>query len=142
MIGRRLSGAPRVALIHYWLVGMRGGERVLERLLDLFPGADVFTHVYDPARVSEKIRSARVRETFIGRLPGARRHYQKYLPLMPMALEELDLRAYDLVISSESGPAKGIITRPDALHVCYCHSPMRYLWDHYHDYNMERYKCT
>lgn len=134
MIGRRLSGAPRVALIHYWLVGMRGGERVLERLLDLFPGADVFTHVYDPARVSEKIRSARVRETFIGRLPGARRHYQKYLPLMPMALEELDLRAYDLVISSESGPAKGIITRPDALHVCYCHSPMRYLWDHYHDY--------
>ncbi|MCJ2183289.1 glycosyltransferase [Novosphingobium sp. 1949] len=113
---------------------MRGGERVLERLLHLFPDADIFTHVYDPERMSEKIRSARVQETFIGRLPGARKHYQKYLPLMPMALEELDLRDYDLVISSESGPAKGIITRNDALHVCYCHSPMRYLWDHYHDY--------
>ncbi|MCT2398716.1 glycosyltransferase [Novosphingobium mangrovi (ex Huang et al. 2023)] len=134
MIGGWHSGAPRVALVHYWLVSMRGGERVLERLLDLFPGADVFTHVYDPDRVSDKIRAAHVRETFIGRLPGARRHYQKYLPLMPMALEELDLRGYDLVISSESGPAKGIITRPDALHVCYCHSPMRYLWDHYPDY--------
>lgn len=126
--------APRVALVHYWLVAMRGGERVLERLLDMFPGADVFTHVYDPAKVSDKIRNARVRETFVGRLPGARKHYQKYLPLMPMALEELDLRGYDLVISSESGPAKGIITSPDALHVCYCHSPMRYLWDHYQDY--------
>jgi len=134
VIGVSPAAAPRVALVHYWLVAMRGGERVLEQLLDMFPGADVFTHVYDPDKVSEKIRAANVRETFIGRLPGARRHYQKYLPLMPMALEELDLREYDLVISSESGPAKGIITRPDALHLCYCHSPMRYLWDHYHDY--------
>jgi len=113
---------------------MRGGERVLERLLHLFPDADIFTHVYDPNAVSEVIRSRKVQTTFINRLPGARRHYQKYLPLMPMALEELDLRGYDLVISSESGPAKGVITAPDALHVCYCHSPMRYLWDHYHDY--------
>ena len=134
MIGRKRPSAPRVAIVHYWLVGMRGGERVLERLLEIFPGADVFTHVYDPRMVSENIRAARVRETFIGRLPGARRHYRKYLPLMPLALEELDLRRYDLVISSESGPAKGIIARPDALHLCYCHSPMRYLWDHYQDY--------
>ncbi|MCJ1961814.1 glycosyltransferase [Novosphingobium mangrovi (ex Hu et al. 2023)] len=123
-----------MALVHYWLVGMRGGERVLERLLRLFPQADIFTHVYDPARMSGALRGARVEESFIGRLPGARKHYQKYLPLMPMALEELDLRAYDLVISSESGPAKGVITRNDALHLCYCHSPMRYLWDHYQDY--------
>ncbi|TYC94001.1 glycosyltransferase [Novosphingobium sp. BW1] len=113
---------------------MRGGERVLERLLRLFPQADIFTHVYDPARMSGALRGAHVQESFIGRLPGARKHYQKYLPLMPMALEELDLRAYDLVISSESGPAKGVITRNDALHLCYCHSPMRYLWDHYQDY--------
>jgi len=124
----------RVALIHYWMVSMRGGERVLEKLLDMHPGADIFTHVHDPAKMSDKLRAATVRESFIGRLPGAKKHYQKYLPLMPMALEELDLREYDLVISSESGPAKGVITRPDALHVCYCHSPMRYLWDHYHDY--------
>jgi glycosyltransferase involved in cell wall biosynthesis len=126
--------AQRVAIIHYWLVGMRGGERVLERLLHLFPEADIFTHVYDPSAVSRLIRSRTVRTTFINRLPGARRHYQKYLPLMPMALEGLDLRGYDLVISSESGPAKGVLAMPDARHICYCHSPMRYLWDHYSDY--------
>ncbi|WP_052223107.1 glycosyltransferase [Novosphingobium malaysiense] len=132
---RSLVSSPRrIALVHYWLVAMRGGERVLEHLLEMFPQADVFTHVYDPDKVSERIRAANVRQTFIGRLPGARRHYQKYLPLMPMALEELDLRGYDLVISSESGPAKGVITGPDTLHLCYCHSPMRYLWDHYQDY--------
>jgi glycosyltransferase involved in cell wall biosynthesis len=129
-----MTGARRVAIIHYWLVTMRGGERVLERLLGLFPEADVFTHVYDPSAVSETIRSRRVHTTFINRLPGARRHYQKYLPLMPMALEELDLSGYDLIISCESGPAKGVIAPPDALHVCYCHTPMRYLWDHYPQY--------
>ncbi len=124
----------RVAIFHYWLVSMRGGERVLESLLNLFPEADLYTHVYDPEKVSDKIRERNVQTTFIQKLPGARKHYQKYLPLMPMALESLDLRDYDLVISSESGPSKGVITSPDALHVCYCHSPMRYLWDHYHDY--------
>lgn len=126
--------APRIAIVHYWLVSMRGGERVLERLLKLYPGADIVTHVYDPQAVSAFIRSHNVRTTFIQRLPGARKHYQKYLPLMPMALEEMDMRGYDLVISSESGPAKGVIIAPDAYHICYCHSPMRYLWDHYHQY--------
>lgn len=124
----------RVAIVHYWLVGMRGGERVLERLLHLFPDADIFTHVYVPEAVSDTIRARTVRTSFIQRLPGARRHYQKYLPLMPLALEQLDLTGYDLVISSEAGPAKGVIAAPDALHLCYCHSPMRYLWDHYHHY--------
>ena len=124
----------RVALVHYWLVRMRGGERVLEQVLRLFPDADIFTHVYDPGAMSEAIRARPVHRTFIDRLPASRRHYQKYLPLMPRALEELDLSAYDLVISFESGPAKGVITSPDALHVCYCHSPMRYLWDSYGEY--------
>lgn len=128
---------PRVAIVHYWLVAMRGGERVVERLLDLFPQADIFTHVYDEAAVSAKIRRAIVRTSFINRLPMARRAYQYYLPLMPMALEGLDLRGYDLIISSESGPAKGVITDPSSLHVCYCHSPMRYLWDHYHLYRRD-----
>lgn len=127
----------RVAIIHYWLVTMRGGERVLERLLELFPQADIFTHVYDPAAMSATIRARTVRTSFIQKLPGAKKHYQSYLPLMPMALEQLDLRGYDLVISSESGPAKGVIPAPDALHLCYVHSPMRYLWDHYHDYRDE-----
>jgi len=126
---------PRVALVHYWLVGMRGGERVLERLLHLYPQADIFTHVYVPEAMSDMIRARHVRTSFIQRLPWAEKLYQKYLPLMPLALESLDLRGYDLVISSESGPAKGVIAPPDALHVCYCHSPMRYLWDHFHDYH-------
>lgn len=129
--------APRVAIVHYWLVSMRGGERVLERLLNLFPGADVFTHVYDESRMSATIRQSKVTTTFIDRLPMSKRFYQYYLPLMPMALEQLDLTGYDLVISSESGPAKGVITSPHALHLCYCHSPMRYLWDHYHLYRKD-----
>ncbi len=124
----------RVAIIHYWLVNMRGGEKVLEALCELYPDADIFTHVYNPKAMSPRIRRHNVRTTFIQKLPGALRHYQKYLPLMPMALEELDLSAYDLVISSESGPAKGVIVRPDAVHICYCHSPMRYIWDQYTQY--------
>lgn len=124
----------RTALIHYWLLSMRGGEKVVEALCELYPQADLYTHVYDPNGVSDIIRMHRVNTTFIQKLPAAKRLYKKYLPLMPMALEELDLRDYDLIISSEAGPAKGVITRPDSLHVCYCHSPMRYIWDHYHVY--------
>lgn len=128
---------PRVAIVHYWLVSMRGGERVLERMLELYPRADVFTHVYDPQAVSDRIRQARVKTSFIDCLPFSKKLYQYYLPLMPMALEELDLSGYDLVISSEAGPSKGVITSPTSLHVCYCHSPMRYLWDQYHRYRRE-----
>ena len=124
----------RVALVHYWLVGMRGGEKVLEELCLMFPQADIFTHVHDRERTSALINGHRIVTTYISRLPFARKFYQKYLPLMPSALEELDLTGYDLVISSESGPAKGIITHPDAVHICFCHSPMRYLWDQYHTY--------
>jgi glycosyltransferase involved in cell wall biosynthesis len=124
----------KVAIVHYWLVGMRGGEKVLESLCDMYPEADIFTHVYVPERISQRINSHKVRTTFINRLPFASRLYQNYLMLMPMALEQLDLRAYDLVISSESGPAKGVITHPGTLHVCYCHTPMRYLWSGYHEY--------
>ncbi len=136
------SKPHRVAIIHYWLVGMRGGERVLERLLQLYPQADIFTHVVVPEALSDKIRAHPIKTSFIQHLPGARRHYQKYLPLMPLALEQLDLRGYDLVISSESGPAKGVIAAPDALHVCYTHSPMRYLWDHYPDYQASAGRLT
>lgn len=131
---KSLAVPKRVALIHYWLVGMRGGERVLEEMLRLYPQADIFTHVVDPAQLSAALATRPITQTFVGRLPFARRHYQKYLALMPRALEELDLGAYDLVLSSESGPAKGVIARPDATHLCYCHSPMRYIWDHYPAY--------
>ena len=132
----------RVAIVHYWLVGMRGGEKVLEELCLLYPQADIFTHVYDPARTSDLINSHKVRTTFIARLPFARKLYQRYLPLMPAALGELDLTGYDLVISSESGPAKGVVVHPDAVHVCYCHTPMRYLWDHYHVYRANAGRLT
>src|SRR5664280_1051088 len=125
---------PRVAIVHYWLVTMRGGERVVEALAELYPEADIFTHVCDPSALSESLRQHRFETTFIQRLPGARRFYRNYLPLMPLALEQLDLRQYDLVISSESGPAKGVLTLPKTLHLCYCHTPMRYLWDMYHEY--------
>jgi glycosyltransferase involved in cell wall biosynthesis len=127
----------RVAIVHYWWLANRGGEAVVTALAQMFPDADLFVHVCDEALVRETLGAGfrgRIVRTFISRLPGARRHYQKYLPLMPLASEQLDLSDYDLVLSSESGPAKGVITRPDALHICYCHSPMRYVWDLYHDY--------
>lgn len=127
----------RVALIHYWLVTWRGGEHVLRAIADLYPNADIFSHVVDPELAARRFPGHQFKPTFISRLPFAKRWYQKYLPLMPMALEQLDLREYDLVISSESGPAKGVIVAPGAFHVCYCHSPMRYAWDMYHDYRRE-----
>jgi glycosyltransferase involved in cell wall biosynthesis len=129
-----LAASPRVAIIHYWLVTMRGGERVLERICELYPQADIYTHVVDHDALSQVLKRHRIFTTSIAKLPGAKKHYQKYLALMPRALEELDLSAYDLVISCEAGPAKGVITRPDAVHVTYCHSPMRYIWDQYHAY--------
>lgn len=137
------SRAPqKVALIHYWLVGMRGGEKVLEALCRMFPQADIYTHVYDPAKVSDTIRRHRVHTTSIASLPLATKFYTKYVSLMPRALEELDLSGYDLVISSESGPAKGVIPAPDALHLSYVHSPMRYIWDQHALYRQNSGRLT
>lgn len=127
----------RVAIIHYWLVTMRGGEKVLESLCELFPDADIYTHVYDKEKISATICKHQVYTTFINKLPNAKKWYTKYLMFMPKALEKLDLSSYDLIISSESGPAKGIIAPSHIPHICYCHTPMRYLWDHYHSYLKE-----
>ncbi len=121
----------RTAIVHYWLLNMRGGEKVLEALCRLLPDADVFTLFYEPERVSSLIRSRVVKASFLNPL---RRYYRSMLPLIPFALESLDLRGYDLVISSESGPAKGVLTPSVSRHICYCHSPMRYLWDLYPAY--------
>lgn len=112
---------------------MRGGEKVVEILCDLYPDADIFTLVCDPSAISEKIRRHKITTSFLQKIGGVR-HYQKMLPLMPYALESFDLTGYDLIISSEAGPAKGVIPGPDALHICYCHSPMRYIWDLYPQY--------
>jgi len=124
----------KVAIVHYWLVTMRGGEKVLEALCELFPQADIYTNVYDEKHISETIKSHKIYTTKINKFPKAKKLYQKYMPFMPNALMELDLTGYDLVISSESGPAKGVVPSPNAFHLCYCHTPMRYLWDMYHEY--------
>lgn len=121
----------RVALVHYWLLGARGGEKVLEAICRLLPGADIFTLFYDPERVSPLIRAKNVRASFLNPL---KRFHRGLLPLMPMALETFDLRSYNLVISSESGPAKGVLTSSTCRHLCYCHTPMRYLWELYPAY--------
>ncbi len=123
-----------VAIVHFVLLYMSGAEKVLEALCELYPEADIYTHVYDPTDISSVIKKHNIKTTFINKLPAARTFYQYYLPLMPYALEQLDLSGYDLIISCESGPTKGIIPDPDTLHVCYCHSPMRYIWDMYNDY--------
>jgi len=130
----------RVAIVHYWWLVNRGGESVVSALFELYPQADLFVQVCDEALVRKTLKESfrgRIFTSFVSRIPFAKRYYQKYLPLMPLALEQWDLSAYDLVISSESGPAKGVITRPDALHLCYCHSPMRYLWDMYNSYLLD-----
>jgi glycosyltransferase involved in cell wall biosynthesis len=124
----------RAAIIHYWLLNMRGGEKVLEALCRLLPDADIYTLFYDAESVSPTIRSHRITSSFLQPL---RRHHRSLLPLMPMALENFDLRGYDLIVSSESGPAKGVIVPSGARHVCYCHTPMRYLWDLYPAYRNE-----
>jgi glycosyltransferase involved in cell wall biosynthesis len=124
-----------VALIHYWLVAHRGGERVLEAMADLLPDADLYTHVFREDALSPELRRHAIHTTFIQRLPFAKKLYRHYLPLMPLALERLNLNRYDLVISSEAGPAKGVLCSPGTFHLCYCHSPMRYLWDQYHVYS-------
>jgi glycosyltransferase involved in cell wall biosynthesis len=121
----------KCAIVHYWLLGMRGGEKVVEALCTLFPDADIYTLFYNPEATSSLIRSHQIYTSFLNPL---QRFHRYTLPLMPMALESLDLRGYDLVISSESGPAKGVITSSETRHLCYCHSPMRYLWDLYPDY--------
>ncbi|MCI5666081.1 MAG: glycosyltransferase [Spirochaetia bacterium] len=124
----------KVAIVHYWLVTMRGGEKVLEELCKMYPQADIYTNVYNPDKISDEIKKHKIYTTRVNRFPMAKRFYQKYMPFMPNALMDLDLTSYDLIISSESGPAKGVCPSPNAYHVCYCHTPMRYLWDMYHEY--------
>lgn len=124
----------RVAIVHYWLVGPGGGENVVKTMLRLFPQADVLTLVEKPDYSRTIVPRERLRTSFLQKIPGAAAAHRALLPLAPMALENLDLDGYDLIISSESGPAKGIMPPLKAVHVCYCHSPMRYIWDQYHHY--------
>ena len=126
--------AEKVAIIHDWLNGMRGGEKVLEEILQLYPAADIFTLFYEPEKVSPLIRSKRVFTSRLNRNPLLKKYYQFFLPWFPRHIEAFDLNDYPLVISSSHCVAKGVIPAPDALHVSYIHSPMRYAWDQYYSY--------
>ncbi len=126
--------AVRVALVHDWLTGMRGGERVLDALCECYPGADIFTLLYIRGSVSERIERHRIHTSAVQRLPGIRRYYRECLLLYPALVEQFDLEPYDLVISSSHCVVKSVVTRPDAVHVCYCHTPMRYAWDQFDAY--------
>ena len=124
----------RVAIVHDWLTGMRGGEKVLEAICDLYPEADIYTLVHVKGTVSERIEAHRIRCSAVQRLPNSGRLYRQYLPLFPMMVEMFDLDRYDLVISSSHCAAKSVIRGASATHVCYCHSPMRYAWDQFDSY--------
>jgi glycosyltransferase involved in cell wall biosynthesis len=125
---------PKTALVHDWLTGMRGGEKVLEAVAGLFPDAPIFTLFHFPGTVSTALESRRIHTSFLQWAPGVRRHYRRYLPLFPAAVEDFDLSGYDLVISTSHCVAKGVIPAPEAHHICYCHTPMRYAWDQEHAY--------
>ena len=124
----------KIGLIHDWLVSMRGGEKVFEVFCELFPDATVGTLVHRKGSVSEIIENHQIKTSFLQNFPFAKERYQYYLPLFPTAIESLDFSDYDVVISSSHAVAKGIKVRKDALHICYCHTPMRYIWDQYENY--------
>ncbi len=124
----------RVAVVHDWLTGMRGGEKVLEGIFEVFPAADLFTLVQVPGSTSPAIERRRVVRSPLQWMPGARRLYRHYLPLFPFFIEQFDLDGYDLVVSSSHCAAKSVVVPGRARHLCYCHTPMRYAWDQFPAY--------
>ena len=120
----------KVALVHDYLNQMGGAERVVLALHELFPDAPLYTSIYDPQRVDVAFRSIDIRTSFMQKLPFVKKHHQPFLPLYPYAMERLDLRGFDLVLSSSSAFGKGVITRPGTMHICYCHTPMRWCWNY------------
>lgn len=123
----------KVAIVADWLTNIGGAEKVIYEIHKLFPQAPIFTSIYNAEKAS-LFAGLDIRTSFVQKLPGAKNHHQWYLPLYPYAFEQFDLSAYDIVISSSHSCAKGIITKPTTLHICYCHSPMRYAWDNFHSY--------
>ncbi|MCK5003837.1 MAG: glycosyltransferase [Candidatus Aminicenantes bacterium] len=124
----------RTAIIHDWLNGMRGGEKVLEELLDIFPDADIFTLFLEEDKISEKIRGHQINTSSLNRSGMIKKRYRYFLPLFPKFIEDFDLGGYDLIISSSHCVAKGVIPYPYSKHISYIHSPMRYAWDQYYSY--------
>ncbi len=124
----------RVALVHDWLTGQRGGEKVLEVFSEIFPDAPIFTLFHIPGCQIEQIENKDIHTSFLQKFPFAKKKYRSYLPFFPLAVELFDIQDFDLVISSSHCVAKGVIPHPDALHICYVHSPVRYAWNQYFSY--------
>ena len=133
-LARGRPGGPRVAVVHDWLTGMRGGEKVLEAICELFPRAELYTLVRVPNTVSPALEARSIRSSAVDRLPAVGRFYRHLLPLFPAVVETFDLDRYDLVISSSHCAVKSVIRSGRAVHICYCHSPMRYAWDQFNAY--------
>lgn len=134
---RRLMMATpqlRVALVQDWLTGMRGGEKVLEVLCELYPNATLFTLIHNKGAMSSVIENMQIRTSFVQNLPFKEEQYRRYLPLFPRAIESFDFSGYDLIVSTSHCVAKGAMPVGNALHICYCHTPMRYVWDQYDEY--------
>ncbi len=131
-----ISSSPekRVAIIHDWLTGMRGGEKVLEVLCELYPEADIFTLIHVKGSVSKTIESHKIYTSFLQKMPFVKNKYRYYLPVMPFAIEQFDLKEYGLIVSSSHCVAKGAKKGKDALNISYCYTPMRYIWDLFDDY--------
>ncbi|MGR2682373.1 glycosyltransferase family 4 protein [Chromobacterium haemolyticum] len=129
----------KIAVVHEWFTTLAGSEKVVEQMLMVFPDADLFCVYADPQTVAKAdyLRDRKLTTSFIQRLPGVSKRYRSFLPLMPLAIEQLDLSAYDVVISSSHAVAKGVLTGPDQLHISYVHSPIRYAWDLQHQYLRE-----
>ena len=124
----------KVALIHDWLTGMRGGEKCLEAFCEIFPDATIFTLVHIKGSVSSTIENMNIKTSFVQKLPFVKKKYRSYLPLFPTAIEQFDVRDFDLILSSSHCVAKGVIPHAEAFHVSYCHTPMRYVWAMYQEY--------
>jgi len=124
----------RVAIVHHWFITLGGGERLVDTIGKLFPTADVFTLFLDKGKLPPALYNHKIITSFLDKTPAARKAHRHFLPFYPLAVETLNLSGYDLVISSDSGPMKGVLTDPGSTHICYCHSPMRYLWDSHSAY--------
>ena len=124
----------KTALVHDWLTGMRGGEKVLEVLCELYPDAELFSLLYNKGKLSKTIERMEIKTSFIDRLPMKENKYRNYLPLFPKAIESFDFSKFDLIISTSHCVAKGAKRRNGSLHLCYCHTPMRYVWEMYDEY--------
>src|ERR1035441_2980412 len=124
----------RIAIVHQWFMEAGGAEKVTEVLAQMYPTADIFALFASLDAVPASIRGRNLKISFLNRIPGSKKFYKHLLPLYPLGVESLDLRDYDLVISSDPGPVKGVLVNENAVHVCYCHTPMRYVWDSYPTY--------